>query len=238
MKLLLVITSVIVSSAQFTLAEDSVLRSRERNSISLELEFTRRKPDSLQRLVAFIEREPNAYATAFFVGPRLVLTAYHAVSGQLDYNKRLALGFSRDEDLEVKVYANGCRANLISVDKEADLALLEVCGSTQPASLAFQSTIEKDEKVMLVAKPQGRKIVGYGTFYGPYAFSGIDYWSIRINAADGFSGSPVYNSRGEIIGVFSGYDWTQKLAIVSPGNRAQKLLDGFRSHAKRNPAEP
>jgi len=57
--------------------------------------------------------------------------------------------------------------------------------------------------------------------------NGLDYWSGKITARDGFSGSPVYNEKGEIVGVFSGYDWTRKLAVISPGSRAQKLLEEY-----------
>jgi S1-C subfamily serine protease len=57
----------------------------------------------------------------------------------------------------------------------------------------------------------------------------MEYWSVKIAGRDGFSGSPVYNEQGQIIGVFSGYDWTQKLAVISPGARAEKLLADFAS---------
>jgi hypothetical protein len=30
-----------------------------------------------------------------------------------------------------------------------------------------------------------------------------------------------------VVGVFSGYDWSQKLALISPSIRAQKLLDDY-----------
>ena len=43
-----------------------------------------------------------------------------------------------------------------------------------------------------------------------------EYWSVKIDSRDGFSGSPVYNSKAEVVGVFSGYDWSQKLALISP----------------------
>jgi len=29
------------------------------------------------------------------------------------------------------------------------------------------------------------------------------------------------------VGVFSGYDWTQKLAVISPGTSAQKMLEDY-----------
>ncbi len=116
------------------------------------------------------------------------------MSGDLDQSKKLALGFGREDQLQVKVYTNGCQAKVIKVDKEADLALLEVCGSPkQSAAPAFQSSLSKDEKLFLIARPHGDRIVGRGTFVGAYAFNGLDYWSVRISARDGFSGSPTTN---------------------------------------------
>jgi S1-C subfamily serine protease len=207
-----------------------ILKEHERNTISLDLRFSRKNPSTLERMITLLDPGPNAYASGFFVGKGLVITAYHVVSGELDISKRRALGFNKTEALEVRIFTNGCQSKIVTVDKEADLALLQVCGvGKRQASPLFQSTITKDEKILLIAKPHGEKVVGRGTFIGSYAFNGIEYWSIRIAARDGFSGSPVYNEQGEVIGVFSGYDWSQKLAVVSQGARAQKLLERFAS---------
>ena len=209
------------------------LKSKERNSISLELEFTRKNPSELQRVISFLD-EPNAYATGFLVGNGLVITAYHAVSGNLDVTKKIALGFGRRDQLDVRVYIHGCQARIVSVDQEADLALLKVCKtSDQPSSLSFQTTMSKDERLFLIARPNGQKVVGQGTFFGSYELNGIEYWSVKIGARDGFSGSPVYNEQGQLIGVFSGYDWSQNLAVISPGARAKKLLEEFAATVKR-----
>lgn len=171
---------------------------------------------------------PNGYATGFLVGDGLVITAYHVVSGNLDITKRRALGFGATDPLKVRIFTNGCQAKIVSVDMAADLALLQVCGLNNKADAAsFNTIMTKDERLMLIARPNGRKVIGYGTFIGSYNYNGIEYWSVRIAGRDGFSGSPLYNEQGEIIGVFSGYDWVQKLAVVSPGARAQKLLEGF-----------
>jgi S1-C subfamily serine protease len=204
-----------------------LVKQRQKDSISLELEFASRNASPLQKMVSFLEWEPNAYATGFFVGNGLVITAYHVVSGNLDPAKKMALGFGRNDQLEVKILINGCRARVVQVDEAADLALLKVCSSQQRKAVSLPLTIAKDEKVLLIARPHGERVVGYGTFIGSYAFNGIDYWSVKIAARDGFSGSPVYNQQGELVGVFSGYDWTQKLAVISPGMRAQKLLADF-----------
>lgn len=210
-----------------------LVKKHERNTISLELEFTKKNPNALQRVITFLNWGPNGYATGFLVGNRLVMTAYHVVSGDLDESKKLALGFSRNDQLEARVYTNGCQAKVLAVDVNADLALLEVCGTPkQSAPPSFQLNLNKDEKLMLIARPHGDKVVSHGTFFGAYSLRGVDYWSVKISARDGFSGSPVYNENGEIIGVFSGYDWAQKLAVVSPGVRAQKLLEDYAPSVK------
>jgi S1-C subfamily serine protease len=210
-----------------------VVKDHERNTISLELEFTKKNPNALQRVISFLNWGPNGYATGFLVGGRLVMTAYHVVSGDLDESKKLALGFSRHDDLEARVYTNGCQAKVLGVDVNADLALLEICSTPkQTVSPSFQLNLNKDEKLMLIARPHGDRVISRGTFYGAYSLKGVDYWSVKISARDGFSGSPVYNEKGEVIGVFSGYDWSQRLAVVSPGVRAQKLLETYGPSAR------
>ena len=85
------------------------------------------------------------------------------------------------------------------------------------------------EKLLLVARPFGDRMVRHGVFSGPYEFCGLQYWSAKIDVRDGYSCSPVYNDKAEIVGVFSGYDWSKKVALISPGARAQKLLDDYNS---------
>lgn len=205
-----------------------IVKQRERNTISLELEITRKNSNALQRLMSFLNLEPNGYATGFLVGDHLVMTAYHVVSANIDESKKFALGFGRKDELQAKVYTNGCQAKVVKVDEAADLALLEVCGlAKQAPSLSFQPNLSQDETILLIARPRGDRVISQGTFSGPYSMNGVDYWSGKITARDGFSGSPVYNEKGEIVGVFSGYDWTRKLAVISPGSRAQKLLEEY-----------
>src|SRR5713101_9352265 len=84
------------------LGKDSseLVKRHERNTISLELEFSKKNPNALQRVISFLNWGPNGYATGFLVGGRLVMTAYHVVSGNLDPSKKLALGFGREDQLQ------------------------------------------------------------------------------------------------------------------------------------------
>jgi S1-C subfamily serine protease len=206
----------------------AIVKQRERNTISLELEISKKNSNALQRFMSFMNLGPNGYATGFLVGDHLVMTAYHVVSANLDYSKKLALGFSRDDELQAKVYTNGCQARVVNVDQAADLALIEICGrSKRTSTVPFQFSLSQDEPLLLIARPHGDRVISEGTFSGPYSMNGVDYWSGKITARDGFSGSPVYNGKGEIVGIFSGYDWSKKLAVISPGTRAQKLLEEY-----------
>lgn len=204
-------------------------------TVSLDLRVRKKKRDSLQSFLEILDGEatPNAYATGFVVGDGLVMTAYHAVSGGLDAAHRRQLGFSPDEGLEVAAYVNGCEATVLKFDREADLALLRVCRTKRLATtLAFQDAPGQDDELLVIARPNGIKAVRRGVFSGMYTYMGRQYLSAKIEGRDGFSGSPVYNGKGEIVGVFTGYDSTQKVALISPGARVQKLLAEYSSGSK------
>lgn len=219
-------------AAQTTASQ--VVKQQGSYTLSLELEFSRKNRNGLQRAMSvLLALGPNGHATGFLVGDGLVMTAYHVVSGELSDSKKIALGFRPKDQLEVKVFVNGCQATVLKVDKEADLALLEICGSRkQVKAPSFQSSPSKDEQVLLIARPHGDKTVSQGVFHGSYNFRGQEFWSAKIDGRDGFSGSPIYNERAEVVGIFSGYDWSQKLALISPGAKAQKLLEDYNSSAK------
>ena len=218
------------------LAKDAaaeVLKRQERLTVSLELQFNKKSPHAIDRVISFLDWGANGYATGFVVGDGLIVTSYHVVSGELSAYKKVELGFSPDEQLDVKVRANGCAAKILNMDKDADLALLDVrCSPKQTETLAFQLSLNKDDKVLLIARPHGDSIVRKGTLMGLYSINGLEYWSAKLNARDGFSGSPVYNERAELVGVMSGYDPSRKLALISPGIRLQKLLEAYLPHPK------
>ncbi|MFN2532755.1 MAG: serine protease [Pyrinomonadaceae bacterium] len=210
------------------------LKQQERYTLSLELEFSKKEQNAIEHAISILfDVGPNGYATGFVVGERLVMTAYHVISGKLSNTKKVMLGFKPEDELSVKVFVDGCRAHVIRVDKEGDLALLEMCRSTKITSPPkFQTAPEKDDALFLIARPHGDKIVSHGSFYGLYMLGDQQYWSVKIDSRDGFSGSPVYNENAEVVGVFSGYDSTKKLALISPSIRAQKLLEDYNSTAK------
>lgn len=226
---------VISLRAQNCAADDplSFMLRKDGYTVSLDLKFTKKNENSLERVLSFLDYGPNGYATGFLVGDGLVMTAYHVVSGELSASKKVQLRFAPTDQLDVKVWVNGCQATVVKVDEDADLALLRICQSQkQTKAPAFQTSLGKDERLLLIARPHGDKMVRHGIFFGPYMFRNLQYWSAKLDVRDGYSGSPVYNDKAELIGVFSGYDWSKKLALISPGERAQKLLEDYTSSPK------
>ena len=232
---LAVVLAVISLAAPKSTADDPLVRMLKQGgyTVSLDLKFSRKNQNSFSRVIAMLDYGPNGFATGFLVGDGLVMTAYHVVSGDLSPAKKVQLGFAPKDQLKVKAYINGCEATIIKVDEDADLALLRVCQSQRQTGVpAFQMNLDKDEQLLLIARPHGDKKVKRGIFQGTYPSRGLQYLSAKIDVRDGYSGSPVYNDRAEIIGVFSGYDWSKKLALISPGERAQKLLEDYRSSTR------
>lgn len=213
---------------------EQVFKQQERYTLPLELQFTRKNQKPLQRAVSFLlDSGPNGFATGFIVGDGLVMTAYHVVSGELSDSKKVVLGFSRHDALDVRIWVRGREATVIRIDKDADLALLAVEGLRKQTRIpSFKPLPENNEKLFLIARPHGDRIVTSGIFHGSYALRGLQYLSVKIESRDGFSGSPVYNQKAELVGIFSGYDWSQKVALVSPGERAQKLLEEHHADPK------
>jgi S1-C subfamily serine protease len=232
----LLFVAVFFSLSTNSLGQDKtsqVQKQQERYTVSLDLEFTRKNGNSLDgTLSVLFGADPNGFATGFLVGNRLVMTAYHVVSGNLSDAKKINLGFKPTDELDVKIYIYGCKAHVLKIDKDADLALLQICGSKKSRSLTFQSTPNKDERLLIIARPNGTKMVSRGILQGSYSLRGQEYWSAKVDSRDGYSGSPVYNHKAEVVGVFTGYDRIQDVALISPAARAQKLIEDYYSDSR------
>src|SRR6201986_4074103 len=122
---------------------------QEGNTVSLDLRFDRKRQNSFQHVLSFLDYGANGYATGFVVGDRLVMTAYHVVSGQLSASKKQQLGFGPKDELEGKAFVNGCQAEVLGVEEEAGLAMLRVCRTPKRVGApAFQASLSEAERLL------------------------------------------------------------------------------------------
>ena len=111
----------LATSAQDTLTK--VAKKHESCTTTVALEFSKKNRNTMMRVLAAAGTfDPNAHATGFLVGDGLVMTSYHVVSGKLSARKKKLLGFKPDDELEVKIYVNGCQAKVVKIDQDSDLA--------------------------------------------------------------------------------------------------------------------
>ena len=219
-------------AAQDNLAK--VVRQHKPYTTTVALKFSKKDRNLILRTFSVIV-EPNGHATGFLVGDGLVMTSYHVVSGKLSADKKKLLGFKPNDEIEVKAYVNGCQAKVVKVDEQADLALLSVCTPRPAGRLTFRRTPSRDEPLFMIAQPGEWKVVRIGNFSGRSTFGGNEYWSAKIEGQDGFSGSPVYNRDGELVGVFCLYDSIQGVALLSPGAKAQQFLADYDRSVRSQP---
>jgi len=75
----------------------------------------------------------------------------------------------------------------------------------------------------MIAQPGEWKVVRMGNFRGRSTFGVMSIGPQRSKARMVFSGSPVYDRDGELVGVFCLYDSMQGVALLSPGAKAQQF---------------
>jgi trypsin-like peptidase len=205
-----------------------VAKQHQPYTITVALEFNKKNRNAMLRALSAVGAvDPNAHATGFLVGNGLVMTSYHVVSGKLSPRKKRVLGFKPDDELEVKVYVNNCQAKVVKVDEGSDLALLKICSTKQTLRPTFRTGLGNDEQLLLIAQPGEQKMIRRGSFKGSYAFGGSQFLSVKIDGQDGFSGSPVYDNNGEIVGVFSLYDYERGVALLCPSAKVRQFLEEY-----------
>ena len=149
------------------------------------------------------------HATGFFVGRNKVAANIH-VAAYPDPVLVQSVNFKRTW------YVEGVTA----FDVKNDLVILKVVGEGTPLPLGDSDTAGTDESVTVVGYPGGKYSVEKGTVHD---IRDSDKW-IRIKAkiAGGSSGSPVINTKGQVIGIVYGEE--EPYGLIIPSNAIKRLL--------------
>ena len=128
--------------------------------------------------------------SGFFVGKHLIVTNFHVMIGATS----VSIEFLDSEDTfaieSVEAY-----------DVENDLILLKVAHEGMPLKLGDSDTVIDDNAVCAVGYPDGAAKIVHGTIDRTSERRGSDWIRMKIKAAGGNSGSPIINSKGEVIGI-------------------------------------
>ncbi len=159
----------------------------------------------------------NSHATGFFVTRNKVATNVHVLAP-----REFVLVRSLDDE------KNWTVEGVTAFDAKNDLALLKVAGEGTPLPLGDSDTLQRGEAVSAVGYPKGNWTVSEGTLH---SIRDSDKWlQMNVKISPGNSGSPVINSKGQVIGIVSASEDPYSYAI--PSNTLKALL------VESGPTEP
>ena len=151
----------------------------------------------------------DSHATGFFVTRNKVATNVHVLAP-----REFVLVRSIDDE------KNWTVEGVTAFDAKNDLALLKVAGEGTPLPLGDSDTLQRGEVVSAVGYPKGNWTVSEGTLH---SIRDSDKWlQMNVKISPGNSGSPVINSKGQVIGIVSASEDPYSYAI--PSNTLKALL--------------
>jgi S1-C subfamily serine protease len=120
-------------------------------------------------------------------------------------------------------------ARILYIDRREDLALMQVApfAGMTPAHLGDSSVLKRGDFAFAVGSPsRGRGVVSFGFVRAPRLAESLEYnrWriehaiEIHMEVESGHSGGPVFDRRGQLIGMVAGYELgdTTKRPYISP----------------------
>lgn len=147
--------------------------------------------------------------TGFFVARNKVATNVHVAA-----QPRPVLIQSVDHE---KIWTV---AGVTAFDVKNDLAILRVVGGGTPLPLGDSDTLQSGEVISAVGYPKGKYTVSTGTLH---SVRDSNKWlQMNVKISPGNSGSPVINSKGQVIGIVSATEEPYSYAI--PSNALKALL--------------
>lgn len=114
-------------------------------------------------------------------------------------------------------------------DMDNDLVLIEVeTTERKPLAIGDSDRVRVGEQIVVIGNPEGlEQTVSNGLLSGIRELAGRKLFQISAPISEGSSGSPVFNARGEVIGVVvSTLESGQNLNYAVPINYAKPLLSG------------
>ena len=180
-------------------------------------QILRENTGSIAVLVAAGQSLPKMGTGFYIKSTGLLLTNFHVIEGAEQVGVKLPPDGATYKAHKVKGY-----------DLTNDLAILEVeTGAVKPVTLGNSDEAYVGEPITVISNPGGlEQTVSNGLLSGIRDFNGRKLLQISAPISPGSSGAPVFNERGEVIGVVVAYlPFGQNLNFAIPINYAKPLLN-------------
>ncbi len=156
-------------------------------------------------------------STSFFVAPDKIATNIHVVA---DADPVLAHVRGKGTTWAIR--------GVTAYDVKNDLVILEISGEGTPLPLGDSDTVRRGDAISVMGYSNGRYTIKEGTIY---RVRDSDKWlQMDVRISGGNSGSPVIDSKGQVIGIAAIIEDPFGYAI--PSNVLKALLD------RSGPTEP
>jgi hypothetical protein len=159
-----------------------------------------------------------------------ILTNFHVV----EHTKRATVRLANDDAYDT--------VEVLDVDKRKDIALIKIKGVGLPAvKLGRSNVVEVGDKVFSLSNPLGllQNTLSEGIVSGIRQLDGYKCFQITAPISHGSSGSPIFNSRGEVIGLaVATIEEGQNLNLAVPIDYALGMLDSTQARPLESIYEP
>ncbi len=160
-----------------------------------------------------IRSECVGKGTGFFVTENLIATNIHCIAGALSVSGK-HIDSNTDYDVE----------GIAAYDALNDLVILKVDSEGTPFPIYDSDQVEKGETVKAIGCPHGEYVHSEGKFYS--TLNNGQWLLTTAKTNNGYSGGPLLNDKGQIIGINFGSISYYSIAITS--NILKSLLSWAR----------
>ena len=174
-----------------------------------------------------INTDSGDFGSGFVYNGIYIITNYHVIHNAKEIN---VFTYNKDES----------KASLIGVNSENDIAVLKIDKKLDSMILGDSNKIEIEATITAIGNPNGdlffSKAKGKVLSVPQELLNKIDKEGKYIwydgNAISGYSGGPVYDKEGKVIGILNGsyvgdiskYDFDNLCAII-PINNVKQIID-------------
>ena len=155
-----------------------------------------------QPMVVSIKSKDFGCGTGFFVKENLIATNIHCVAGATSVSAKLL-----ESNIEYVV------EGVAAYDALNDLVILKIEGESKPFPIGNSDSVEKGELVKAIGCPNGKYITTDGVFHS--TLNKGQWLQTTTKIGDGYSGGPLLNSEGQVIGINFGSGNYYSAAISS-----------------------